>query len=210
MQQSWAWPEGKTLPAEHTGFIRIRTSYAFGAEEDVPLYPNDYDAEQDLEFITGIARALLRLPQAMCFFNPNGEVLRDRPMVEENLEFGRDHELPPLELWSNVRLFQLDGNWVLMDTVGNEQLDIPDFEAAFDRKYDCGEVDGFLRNLTLYLLDNGEVIEDQNTVDGPGGIRWRAHFVDDALSVPPRRVICFLPQDDAPVPDLVLNRPQRD
>lgn len=209
MQQCWAWEQGKVLPARHSGFIRVRSSYAFGADENAPLWPDDYDAEQDLEFVTQVARALLALPQAQCYFNPGGEVLRDQAMVEESLEYGRDHELPPLELWSNVRLFNIDENWSLMDTVGNGQLDVVDIEAAFDRRYDPGEVDGFLRNVTLYLLTNGAVIQDKDTMDGPGNIRWQARHFENGLCDPPRRVICFVPVDGTQSPEPVLNRPAR-
>lgn len=207
MQQCWAWDEGKVLPPQHRGFIRIRSSYAFGAADEDPLWPADYDAEQDLDFVTNVARALLTLPQALCYFNPGGEVLRDRAMVDESLEYGRDHELPPLELWSNVRLFNIDDSWSLMDTVGNSQLDLPDIEASFERRYDPGEVDGFLRNVTLYLLTNGDVIRDHNTLDGPGDIRWQAQRFDNGLCDPPRKVICFVPLDDSTAPAVVLHRP---
>ena len=206
MQQSWVWPEGKTLPTQHQGFIRVRSSYAFGADENAPIWPDDYDAEQDLEFVTKVATSLLVLPQALCYFNPGGEVLRNRELTEECLEYSAERSLPPLELWSNVRLFNIDERFSLMDTVGNQQLDLPDLEAVFSRDYDCGEVDGFLRNVTYYLLSNGDGIKDHDTLDGPRNIRWQAHRFENGLTVPPRPVICFLPMDENEPPQEVLER----
>lgn len=207
MQQSWVWPEGKDAPNQHQGFLRIRSSYAFGADGKSPVWPEDYDAEQDLEFVTKVAQSLLVLPQALCYFNPGGEVLRNRELTEECLEYAESQSLPALDLWSNVRLFNIDENFSLMDTVGNEQLDLPDIEAVISRDYDCGEIDSFLRNATYYLLSKGaDVIKDKDTMDGPRNVRWQAHHFPNGLTDPPRRVICFVPLDGKEVPAAVLNR----
>lgn len=209
MQQCWAWEDGKWLPTQHRGFLRVRSSYVLGGGQDAQIRPDDYDAEEDLEFVTRVAQAVMQLPQALCYFNPNGEVLRDRDMLNESIAYAREVELPTLELWSNIRLFNVDERFSLMDTVGNGQLDLPDFEAVFSRKYDCGEIDGFLRNLTLYLLNEGNVIQDRDTLDGPGDIKWQAHHFEQGLCDPPRNVLCFVPLDGAAPPDEVLNRPER-
>jgi hypothetical protein len=207
MQQSWIWPEGKTLPMQHQGFIRVRSSYAFGADGKAPMWPEDYDAEQDLEFVTKVAQSLLVLPQAMCYFNPGGEVLRNRELTEECLEFSAEHLLPALELWSNVRPFMIDDQFFLMDTVGNEQLDLPDIEVVFPRAYEPGEIEGFLRNLTYHLLSKGaDSIKDKSTTGGPFNVPWQVHYFEHGLMVPPRRVICVVPQDDKELPAHVLQR----
>ena len=84
-------------------------------------------------------------------------------------------ELLPQELWANVRLFNLAGHdpWVVMDTVGMWQLDVPDHEAAFRSDlYDPSDVALFLRNAADYVLRSGPIINDNDTMDGPGQIRW--------------------------------------
>jgi hypothetical protein len=35
--QSWQWPEGKTVPLEHKGFLRLRSTYVGGAPDDAPM-----------------------------------------------------------------------------------------------------------------------------------------------------------------------------
>jgi Domain of unknown function (DUF4261) len=50
-------------------------------------------------------------------------------------------------------------------------------------------VDNFLRNVALYVLNNGEVINDGDTMEGPGGIRWQADRFENGPRDPPRRVL---------------------
>jgi hypothetical protein len=200
-QQCRAWEPGKTIADRHKAFIRIRTSYAFGAGDDDPIIPSDYEALPELEFVTKLATSVLNVPGALCYFNPNGEVLRDKAGLCETSDFGMEHRLPPLDAWSNIRMFNINADWSLVDTVGNGQLDIPDAEACFhSQSYDFNQVDNFLRNVSLYLLKNGEIIKDGNTMDGPGGVRWQVHQFDNGLCDPPRRVLRWLPMDDHPIP----------
>lgn len=88
-----------------------------------------------------------------------------------------------------------------MDTVGNHQLDIPDVEACFhSASFDFNEVDNFLRNVSLYILNHGEVINDGDTMDGPGHCRWQSHQFDNGICDPPRRVLRWLPMDGRQLP----------
>jgi hypothetical protein len=205
-QQCWAWAPGKTIAERHTAFLRIRSSYAFGAQDDDPIMPRDYEPLAELEFVTRLAAALLELPGALCYFNPNGEVLRDGEGLRESLEYGSANNLPPLDAWCNVRLFNVDEQWSLMDTVGNSQLDIPDVECCFHSAlYDFNEVDNFARNASFYLLQRGEVIKSGDTMDGPGGIRWQAEQRENGICEPPRRVLRWRPQDNRRPPDVIIN-----
>jgi Domain of unknown function (DUF4261) len=208
-QHSWGWPEGKTIPDRHTAFVRILASYVFGGEPKAPIFPPDYDPLAELEFVTDVALAVLRLPGALCYFNPNGEALRTAESLEASREFGRERALPPLDAYCNVRLFNVDDGWLVMDTVGNGQLgmpDLPDLEACTrkDRKYNLQQVDAFLRDTTLYVLRRGEVLRDGDTIDGPGGVRWRAWNRRNGLIDPPRRTLRFFPQDGTDPPDVLF------
>ena len=93
---------------------------------------------------------MMKLPGALCYFNPNGETLRNVQQLEESRAFAYDHDIPPLDAYSNVRLFNVDDGRLVMDTVGNGQLgtpDLPDLEACMlsTKKYELGKVDVFLR-----------------------------------------------------------------
>jgi hypothetical protein len=164
-QHSWGWPEGATIADRHSAFVRIQASYVFGVSGDTPIFPKGYDPLAELEFVTRIALAVPRLPGSLCYFNPNGEALRSAQGLEDALAFARQQDVPPLDVYSNVRLFNVDSGWLMMDTVGNGQLglpDLPDVDACMlkDRNYSLQSVDPFLRNTTLYVLQRGEVFRD--------------------------------------------------
>jgi hypothetical protein len=209
-QQSWGWKEGRTAPDEHAAFLRLRISYVLGAGDDAPLFPKDWDSVAELQFLTKLVMALLPLPQALCYFNPNGEVLRDLASMQSIQELAAEGEQIPIDLWINVRIYQMDAGWEMMDTVGNGQLnavaqagaldDVRDIEALFPaKKYDYSEIDNFLRDLTQYLYETGDVIQDGHTIKGPGGVEWKAALQDDAITTPPRRAVRVSPAD-TPLP----------
>lgn len=201
LQQSWHWPDAKQYVPGHHAFIRLRSSYIFGSGEDAKCLPQDYAPFPELQFLTRIVDALMRHPHALAYFNPGGEVLMARKGLDDALQFAKTHSLPPLDIWSNVRLFNFADGWLLMDSVGMGQLDLPDQEACFRKEtFLPNQVANFLRNAALYLLNHGEVIKDGNTMDGPGNCRWQAKSFADGLSSPPRRVLRWLPCDGSKPP----------
>jgi hypothetical protein len=193
-EQAWSWPEARGAPPPHAAFVRILLSYVFGARRDAPVAPPDCDPAHELAFVTGIARAVLEHPDALCAFNPGGELVLPRAELDARLDTARRIDVPALDAWTNVRLFKHEDGWLVMDTVGNGQLDLPDQEAAFPKgSFEPSDVDGFLRNATLYLLREGPVVKDGDTMDGPGGVRWQAWSFPDGVSPPPRAVMRWLP-----------------
>lgn len=200
-EQSWVWEEGKELGDEVKAFIRVRTSYVLGQDDDTPVLPEGYEPFDELALVTEIAAALTELPEAICYFNPNGEVLRDLKTLNESFEFAEENDFPPLDLWSNVRLFRLEEGWAMMDTVGNTQLDLHDIEACFHAEsYDFTEVEQFIRLLTCVLEEREEPIESGDTMEGPGDVIWQVWEVDQSLVDPPRQTLRCFPQDERPRP----------
>jgi hypothetical protein len=196
-QHSWGWPDGGAL--QHQAFIRIRSSYVFGTDDNAPLWPEDYRPLEELKFATRMAGELIRLPEAICFFNPNGECALSPSEFFDTLSYHASANLMPLGLWSNVRFFRLEGTnpeWCLMDTVGMSQLDAPDHEAFFQLDaYDTGQIGNFLRNASAYIVERGPIIRNGDTMDGPGNIWWQGFNVKQGHVVPPRRVVRWLPLD---------------
>ncbi len=185
------WKEGARLAERHDSFVRINCSYLFGAKPNDKVFPADYEPSAELFAVTRIAADLLALPNALCYFNPAGEVLQSRQGIEELFQRHEREGLLPLELWSNTRFLELDKEtpvWSLLDTVGMWQLDVPDHEACFVEAYKPGEVDYFLRNASLYVFTNGPIIRDGETMDGAGDIRWHAWSMESFFD-PPREVL---------------------
>lgn len=205
VQQAWSWPEAAETVARHRAFVRVRTSYVFGAEKDAKVLPSDYVALPELAFVASLAEALLDHPDALCYFNPNGEVVLSQEGLRESRAFGAQHALPPLDSYANVRLFNIDPTWLLMDTVGNWQLDMPDHEIAFSHDL-CQpqEVARWLRNVSLYVFNAGEQpIKNGDTMDGPGDRRWQASISPSGLCSPPRETLRWLPCDVPNIPTLL-------
>jgi hypothetical protein len=212
-EQSWGWEEGSDQIGPHTAHVRLLISYILGVgepeddDEEIPLVPDDYDPLDELHFLTRAVASLLEMPQAICYFNPGGEVLRDGGSLRRGLNFAWNHELPPLDVWTNVRLFRATERWSLMDTVGNGQFDLPDVEAVYDTdRYEPSDVEGFLRNASLYMIQEDDEVEDGDTEDGPGDISWMAMECVDGLSDPPRPTIRWIPQDGNDPPEELLDK----
>ena len=205
-QQAWNW-EGDPSPVigKHRAFVRVRLSYVFGAADDARVMPAEYDPHAAMGTVVSIAQAITRCQGALAYFNPNGEVLMSPGELAQTLGFAAEHRREPIEAWSNVRMVNLRGvadGWLLMDSVGLAQLDLPDLEAVFaETAFRPNEVARFLRNISLYVAGQGDVFEDGHTTDGPGDMRWRALRFDDALTDPPRRTVRFFPEGGPALPE---------
>lgn len=200
-QHAWAWAPAGTIAAGHRGFIRVRTSYGFGLP-DTPVIPQGYDPLAEMHFLNRAVIALLEVPSILCYFNPSGEVLRDRDSFGDVWGACIEQEKLPLPLWMNIRFFRLNEGLGFMDTVGNGQLDTPDVEALFpSARYRPADMDYYLRNVTHYFLDTDREIKTGEAIDGPGenNLTWTIEVLENGLVPPPRRVLRVYPIADRKV-----------
>lgn len=204
---AWAWPEGRDIAPRHAAFIRVKVSHVFGAGSDAPILPADYDSVEELYRTTDLLLALAEHPSVIAWFNPNGEVLLPPSEVVQKMQWAEEQEVNPVDVWTNVRMLKLDGiadDWMLMDTVGMGQADAADMEAFFPvSKSAPNEVVRFLRNASNYVINQGPVFNDLDTMDGPGGIRWQVKSWPESFYVPPRRTLRWLPYGEQP-PSAIL------
>lgn len=211
-RQAWIWKEAQAAPPQHQAFLRLRTSYVFGAQPGDPVQPENASPLAELQALTAVARSLSRHPAVVAYFNASGETLLPPARLAEALDWAEKESVPPLDVWSNVRFLNLEGladGWFLMDTVGMLQLDVPDHEIFLPGKtYDFREAEGFLRNVALYVMNHGPVFADGDTIDGPGGKNWVATSYPEGFTAPPRPVIRWFAEDANP-PEL-LSQPSRD
>jgi hypothetical protein len=210
VQQSWRWPDAPVVAASHQAFVRIRSTYTAGGDGSPPALPPRYNPLTELILVTDVARALLGLDGALAYFNPNGEALRSRALVERALQRFATGGPPPLDVWTNQRQFRFgpENGWLLVDTVGLRQLDIADQEAVFVQdRYTFGQVGNLLLNAAQYMLARGPVIKAGDTIP-MGRVRWEAHVVETAQLDPPRPAIRWQPMDGStPPPDLLALTP---
>lgn len=211
-QHAWAWQRAQTISEGHRGFIRLRTSYVFGATKDAPVMPAAYDPVAEMMFLSEAATALLKAPGVICYFNPNGEVLRDYASFRQVWEPCTEEQKLPLSLWMNIRFFNLSEKLGFMDTVGNAQLEIRDVEAVFpSANYDPGDIDYYLRNVTHYLLALDREMQSGEDIDGPGenNQSWTMEVLDQGVIDPPRRVLRLYPKASAKAVRAALSAVER-
>ncbi len=192
VQNAWGAPECKSLVAQHQGYIRFRMSYVFGAGLSALMMPAGCDAVAELVFLNRLIDAACLVPNVLCYFNPNGEVLRDARQFGATLRGCEEQGRLPLLLWTNVRMYDLNESLLFMDTVGNEQFDRPDVEAVFSKtSYEPDDVAHYLRNVTHYLLDSKREIKSGESIDGPGesGLSWTIESSEKPVVAPPRNVL---------------------
>ncbi len=213
-QQSRLWPKAAEVATRHRAFVRVRMSYVLGASADAKMFPDNYESWPELDFVTYLAATLLSHPLALCYFNPNGEVLLDRNEIIDELTYCRGNALPALRIWTNVRMFKHSDTWLVMDSVGGAQLDILDLEAVFPtNRFDPNDVARWLRNAAVYQMQGGErvgpfqdepVIRDGDWVDGPGEVRWQARRFRQSMAYPPRQVVRLFPEGTEAIPEEFL------
>jgi hypothetical protein len=199
LQHCYRCPELEETAPTHTAFIRMRISYILGAGEDALVIPEDYKAVPELLMITDVAEKLLKLPEAICYFNPNGETLYTLEEIRRRREHYARNRHVPLDLWCNVRNFSPDvPGWFLMDLIGMQQLDLPDQEIyAPEDDYDRSDAAALATDIAIYLAENGPIIELNNTIDGPGG-KWRVRAITDSKVIPTRPVMRWFPDTSKP------------
>lgn len=207
-QQCWHWREASSAVTAHTSFVRLKCTYSIGASSSDMIRPPDYDPLAELQSLTSMIRAIARVSSALCYFNPNGEVLLSSSGLERSIQIANDAQVPALTVWTNTRLYSLQhqaSGWLVQDTVGLWQLDVPDHEAVFPHGlFEPGEMARFLSNLSLYLVENGQVIKDGDTVDGPRGTRWQGHVSQESLLMPPRATIRWFPASIESCPEALM------
>lgn len=97
----------------------------------------------------------------------------------------------------NVRLFNITGGDktdLLMDTVGLNTIGLPDFQVRFST-FDPSEIANLLWNYAYYVYDNGDVIQNGNTLEGlVSGSKWKSERIIPAMQ-PERVVINVLPTE---------------
>ncbi|MSP60350.1 MAG: DUF4261 domain-containing protein [Myxococcales bacterium] len=181
-----SWEAAAATVGRHAAHARIET------EEPVDGEPLLGPGLRRLRAVSRLAAALLTLPGALALFDPAGRALTDAAHASARLR-ALDAPVPPLDLWITVRHFQIaDASGWFIDTLGMEQLGLPDLESyAADGPGTTAVVD-WLRNLGLYLVQQGAPIRSGDTLDGPDEQPWVARE-DDATVEPARRVLRFSP-----------------
>ena len=100
----------------------------------------------------------------------------------------------PLRVALNLRLFHVETGAAderVLDCIGLAALGLPDVQCHF-AGLDPAQAAAVVEGTARYLFDEGDVIEDGDTVPGADGGQWRC-LREEALVDPPRDVIDVTP-----------------
>lgn len=159
-QQNWHWPEANDM-AKACKYELIVTDFMtrpLGYKKRLPLFMN---------FLVAVTKATN--PQVI--YSVYGQKLI-KPNDLIDIWDGDEKQL--LYGICNVRLYKLtDINELLMDTVGLNSIGLPDLQIKF-KGYEANEIANLLWNYAYYIYEQGDVIENGNTLEGiVSGSKWK-------------------------------------
>ncbi len=193
-QMSWEGVEGAI--AEHHAIVLV----SIVEEAGKTLSP-----VSQLRRLVDLSKTVLAIghhPEVTAYFCPAGEVLLPVAMLAELLQTSQIAEVPPLDLFSNLRLSWLDERWVIFETIGNSQLLLPDFEIYADsQQHDLNELASWLRRLSWRQLTPENALADSHAIQNPQGADFDVVYAEDALLSPSRNVVRLIARDELAMPN---------
>lgn len=180
LQQSWDFPEaGEILNAgQHT--LLVSEMLARG----LPF-------EQRLALFRALTRTLVELTQPIALYSTSADFFVDPQHWLEVQDQGYDYYG-----FFNVRSFNIsnDPGAQVMDTLGLGIFGVPDLQVHF-RDLDNNALAELLYNIGIYLMRQGNVIDDGHTVPGLNpDTSWPCQH-EDSLIGPDREVVDLRPEE---------------
>lgn len=174
LEQTWDWPDKEAALARctHSVLVSEFLGRGLGTEDRLQVLQAVMHVMIENGGVTAISQS-----NAGCLIDPQRYV---QTHAEGFVYYGV----------LNVRLFNIsnDPGACLMDTLGAAAFGVPDVQCHFNG-LEPGQMAGFLFNTGVYLLQNGDVIEDGHTLTGVDGeSKWPCQH-EEALVAPERVVL---------------------
>ncbi|WP_339303145.1 DUF4261 domain-containing protein [Paenibacillus sp. FSL R5-0519] len=188
VQQAWHWPEvGQVVKASRYS-IRIHDMFTAAMPR-----------KQRLELFQKTVLAIMESLTCDALYWYGSDKLVE-PEAYTQAQEREEH----LYAAMNVRMYQAGGTeeqrGLVMDTVGLSALGVPDVQCHFVG-LDPDTVAQTLLGAAYYIFDQGDVLQDGQTLGSSGGRRWRCEH-QAALIAPGRYVIDLDPGDEHAAADL--------
>lgn len=174
VEQTWDWPEVKESLAQCRHAVLVTEFMGRGLE-----------VEDRLEIIQAIMHVIIENGGVMAISQTNAACLINPQLYLAN--HASEYVYYGL---LNVRFFNISNSPgdMLMDTLGLAVFGVPDMQCHF-RQLEPGDVAKLLFNTGVYLIQNGDVIEDGHTVAAiDGASKWKCQH-ENALHGPDRVVV---------------------
>jgi len=181
LQQSWSFADARQVVSRARSAVLVTDLMSSGLEyhERLELFHNVL-----LGVLSVISCLAIHWQPSRHIINPN--------------EFVSAANGDPAQLFFagavNVRLFNIANSpgEVVMDTLGLGALGLPDLQCHF-HTLDEQSVATLLYNTAWYIFQHGDVIQDENTIEGlPSGAKWQCRH-EEALVEPEREVLDINP-----------------
>lgn len=155
-QQNWHWQEAENVAhsCQHEILITDFMTRSLDYKTRFSLFMN---------FLTAVTKATK--PQVVYAVTAQ-KLVEPKALIKD----WDGEEKDGLKTLINVRLYNINNGEegeTLMDTVGLHQFGLPDFQIRFT-SHDPSQIGGLLWNYAYYVFDNGDVIENGNTLAGLG------------------------------------------
>jgi hypothetical protein len=122
------------------------------------------DAVEGSLLVSRLARSAVKAFDGIGVYWGNGAITHSRKVFLGLLEDG-SREDPPLHLWIRFQAHRTEGDAVGFYTYGMEQFGLMEIEVE-SCDWDPLELTDLIYNIANYLIDNGPVINDGDTVGG--------------------------------------------
>ena len=178
-RQSWSWRTAKEFVQACSHIIRIS---------------NEYDGNVDYKDRVLVMRNAIRAIVECSVCNAVHFQMTQQFVKPESYLASFNEPVPDrLFGFINVRFFKIhDSDDMLMDTIGLNAMGLEDLQCSF-KKYNPKDISNVLYNTAYYIFDNGNVIIDDDTVQGVKRTdKWPCHRAR-SLVVPKRTVIDIAP-----------------
>lgn len=168
LSQTWDFPDAEEVLGAATS--RLLVSELFGLTQS---------PANRMAAFSSVLRAAIELLRPTAVWAPHSQQLVRPEVILEN----------ELAAFVNVRMYNIEGTEesMLMDTLGLHVLRLPDLQCHF-KGLDASSVANVLYNSAAYVLAEGDVIEDGNTISGiDDNDQWRCQH--EMAILPPERVV---------------------
>ncbi|MBE7679514.1 DUF4261 domain-containing protein [Paenibacillus sp. P13VS] len=181
VQQAWHWPEAGDAVKSAQYSIRLHDMFSAAMSR-----------KQRLELFQYTLQAVIEvLPCEGMYWYGSDKLVEPEAYIQSQKR--EEHLYGAM----NVRMYQAGGTEeqreLVMDTVGLSALGVPDVQCHFTG-LDPDTVAQTLLGAAYYIFDQGDVLQDGQTLGSSGGRRWRCEH-QAALIAPGRYVIDLDPGD---------------